>query len=147
MKRYHLSVILFLIFVSSMAYAGSPKDDLNDDVLMSQAVLEIQKMGREELDVFVSFLASCEPSNGGQFRDYYCDRERENYLIKYESGRSLDRLIKVLKIGWMLIESSDKMKKKTSEKNGEIDTIIVRYVNIMGLLKSSANLRYQKFIK
>jgi hypothetical protein len=115
--------------------------------MSGQAVLDIQKMQRGELDGFISFLASCEAHRGGQFQEYNCDRDQALYNIKYNRGRAVDRIINVLKITWMLIESSDRTTIKGSLEIDETNKDIVRYTNVMTMLKESANLRFQQLNK
>ena len=144
MSRFINLIAILLLLAPTLAYSGSPKEDFNDDVLLAQAVLDIQKMPREELNTFISYLASCEAHKGGQIKEFFCERDRETYLIKYERGRSIDRMISVLAITWMWMDASDKVAKPKSKQREELGKALMRYGDITQKLREAANRRFRQ---
>lgn len=145
MIRYISVIALLLFLVPTIIYSGSPKEDFNDDALLTQAILDIQKMALEELNTFISYLASCGPQKSGQLQEFFCEKDRTTYRIKYEKGRSLDRIISSLTIIWMWIESADKgAKPQSKEKYEEIVKVTNRYADVILKIQDAANKRFQQ---
>ncbi len=146
MYRY-ICLIAFLIFlIPAASYSGSTKEDFYNNDLLNQAVIDIQKMPREELDSFISFLASCGATYGGQIQKFFCQRDSELYLNKYESGRSIDRVINALIDTWLWMEATNKASERNSKRKIEILKALDRYVIIMRKLKDSANKHFQQLL-
>jgi hypothetical protein len=144
MIRYIRVIALLLFLVPTIIYSGSPKEDFNDDVLLTKAILDIQKMPLEELNTFISYLASCGSYKGGQLQEFFCEKDRATYLIKYEKRRSLDYMISLLKIIWMWIESADNRAKPPSKEYEEIVKVTNRYADVILKIQDEANRRFQQ---
>ncbi len=137
-------IAILLLLAPTTTYSGNPKADFKDDALLAKAVLDIQEMPREELNTFISYLSSCGATKGGQIQEFFCSRDREEYLLKYDRGRSIDRLIIVLNIEWGWVEACDKVAKPKSKEREEMFESIMRYAYIMKKFRETANLRFQQ---
>jgi hypothetical protein len=144
MIRYIRVIALLLFLVPTIIYSGSPREDFNDDALLTQAVLDIQKMQLEELNTFIQYLASCGAHKGDQVKEFFCEKDRETYLIKYQRGRPLDRIIIALHITSDWIESADKVAKPQSKEKEEIFQASIRFVDVTFKIKDATNRRFQQ---
>ncbi len=144
MVRYIRVVALLLFLVPTIVYSGSPREDFNDDALLTQAVLDIQKMQLEELNTFISYLASCGAHKENPVQKFFCEKDRKIYSLKYEGGRALDRIIFTLDITWMWIESIDKVAKPQSKDREEMSKSIGRFVDVTRKIEEAATRRFQQ---
>lgn len=144
MNRFTKLIAILLFLVPTIVYSASYKEEFNDDTLLAQAVLDIEKMSIDELNSFVCYFASCETYKGGQTKEFFCGRDRKTYLIKYERGRSIDKIINALAIMWEWIEASDKVAKQNSGDKKEAVKAIARYADITNKMKEAANKRFQQ---
>jgi hypothetical protein len=124
--------------------AGGPFEDFKNDALVVEAAKNILGMNRAELDAFIAYLASCSASHSGSMKDFYCERERTLFLVKFGRGRSIDRMIRVLSVIDKYFQQSDKSSKKLATK--ELANI-ERFVEVLGRFEDTASLRSRELIK
>ena len=144
------SFIIFLMVIPLVLYASSPQEEFNSDLILAEAVSEIGKMGCGEIEVFISYLASCNGVRGGKVKEFYCDRATRVFLIKYERGRAIDLLDSAHKMTWMLMDLKDlrdKEGKRCPKKAKEFVKMLKRSSYIMRELENAANRRFRSFVR
>ena len=139
MKKYIFVILLALILCPALSHSSSPKENFYNDNLIANAISDVGKMPIEELECFITYLASCNANRGGQIQEFYCDRDAAVYLIKYERGRSIDLMMSVLSIISRWMNTAGKSAAGDPKKEEEINNAILRYVDISLKLKSAAN--------
>lgn len=146
-RHYLLLLSLLLPFYTGVSLAGSPMQDFNDEKLLSISIADVGKMGREEIEAFISFLGTCSQSESNEFVAVFCGREREVFMLKYSRGRALDRLIRVHALTWKYVAARENAAKSSPQEKAEIGNLIERYVDISGKLSSAATQRFQLLAK
>lgn len=146
MIRYIRVIALLLFLVPTIIYSGSPKEAFYDDALLTQAVLDIQKMQLEELNTFIQYLTSCGAYKGDQVKEFFCEKDRETYLIKYQRGRSLDSVIVVLHLISDWIESAGKVARPQSKEKEETTKAAIRSADVTIKIKDATNRRFQQLL-
>jgi len=139
--------IFLLIFLTSPSFAATPKENFNNDQLLAQAIRDIDEMQAQELETFIQYMASCSSLKGEAIKDFFCERDRQIYQIKYERGRPLDRVISALAIAKEWMEVLDRTAKPHSEERKELADSVLRRVHLINKLKDAANARFKVLSK
>jgi len=145
MNHRYTAVILsaFLLSLSAVAQAGTPLQDFNDDDLLVSAGSDVLKMDLEELESFIAFLAACNNDESSEAATALCGKDREAYLIKYDRGRAVDRIVRVHTFMWKYIDAQDKVAKANTPKRTDLGKLIMRYVDMRSKLAAASTMRYQ----
>jgi len=138
-KSVVLSFIILILFPLT-SYGEGPLEHFNSDFILTESISDIGKMSPEEIEVFLSYFASCEAA-GGDLKEFHCDRDREIFLIKYGRGRAIDRIVRALNVEWMWFRAADKVAKLNSKENEEMFKAVARYTDITRKLRAAANRR------
>jgi hypothetical protein len=139
--------IAILALAPLAVLAASPLEDFNNDALVAAAAKDILGMPRPELDTFIAHLASCGAGQAGSMKDFFCEHDRQLFLIKFARGRSIDRMIRVLAVMEKYQEALDRTAKPNTKERAELGQAIVRFVEIRGRFEDAASLRSQELIK
>ena len=140
-----------VVFVSALvslapnvACAASGRDDFDSPSLIATATADIQQMAPLELEQFITYLAACGAFGNNELKRFYCSRERQSYLIKFERGRALDRLVAVGALMSNMIDLQEKTTKPNTKERAELDKIKQRHTELTRRLNNSANSRYRE---
>jgi hypothetical protein len=144
-KALDLLAIIMMVTIIPCAYAGTPAEDFENDALVLRATMDVEAMSREELDVFIDYLASCHSSlKEDSVNDYFCRKAREVYLIKYDRTRALDRVIWLLELMAKGITVKEKITKAGTQEQRNLTLMIFRLADIEKKLRDAANRASQK---
>lgn len=138
---------LSVSFFTGECLASSPAQDFNDEKLLIASVADVGKMGREEIETFISFLGTCANSESSELAAVFCAREREIFMVKYSRGRPLERLVRVYELTWKYIATRDRSAKPGSPERVDVGSMVERYVDIKEKLSSAATARFQSLTK
>ena len=87
-------ILWFAVIFPLLGHAAViAEEDLRNDALLDQASRDIREMKSNELEVFLTYLASCSDNLPYRYKQSGCNRDRTLYQIKYARGRALDRVI------------------------------------------------------
>lgn len=146
-SKYRMFVAgLVAILCTYPLVASSALQDFYDVKISRWAAEDISKMDRQEIEVFISFLAAYR-NRGGSLADSNCNLARETYLIKYARGRSIDQITNLLGVFGHFIESSGKTAKPGSKEMKDLIKMLNRQQEIIEELRSATRLRFQSLAK
>ncbi len=125
-----------LAMTSPTLAAESPAQIFESPQVLSDSVSDISRMSIDELRAFNTFWAECDNVNGEAIIEHACDVSRQKYVVEYESGRALDRLIRAVEIVQKLIRAQDRTRDRVDPN------MVSRFVNIGFALRDAANRRF-----
>ena len=97
-----LSLIIFCL--ASNAHAGEFSKYANQELakslwdknLIEDSVISISNMSVDAVENLSNVLGSCLPIKGGQFREYFCEREKIKFQIKFNVPHSINSIVNAL---------------------------------------------------
>jgi hypothetical protein len=143
--RFAILIALMAIFaLPNPSLPGTPEEDFHNDTLLEAAIADIQKMPVTELRALTLYMASCQAAKSDSIKDFFCERDRQKFLIEYYHDRSIDRLIFVLSVMQSMIDFGDKQSKASSKERREMVEAIMRYEDVNRRLLRAINRRFHQ---
>lgn len=134
---------LSVVFVSltacaAIANASTPEEDFQNKALLTEAVSEINKLDRDQLQSVINWIASCDPTPAPE-RNFWCERAVDMVDIKTSRSKALYRI----RVALTAIDRSIPWKGRV-HGNQKIIRRIDRRVRIFSTLRMAAADRYQE---
>lgn len=144
----YLSVVMLVLVFPISAFSMSPVEEyFQDETVVTAALGDIGKMGREELENFITFHIICSDVNRTEINKYSCRKEQAIFEVKYTRNRSIDRINYALVVLLNYIELPSNEHVSDPVKIEAMDKLIKRYVYVKHVVSDAITKRYQVLAK
>ncbi len=141
--KYHFlqySWLVLALFVSENLYSA-PIDDFYSDEFVGEASAKIGDMNKNELEYFINYLASCTVNTKSETQQFYCERDRAIFKIKYFKKNELKSLINTMLIIDLRINQLSDSRGGSNDRK-EFTKLLFRSLEVNRKLKEAATIYY-----
>lgn len=139
-KKYMIGLLLFLSLGPRLCFS-TMIDDFYSDEYVSAAIAHVGDMSLEELEFFISYIASCGTSTKSNVQKFGCERDKALFDMRYIHRNELTTLMSTLVVVEMQLESFENARAGSDERK-ELTKLLFRVVDILKRFREAATFYY-----